>query len=179
MVTDSNSLEQDINKAPQTAEMAETPVPQTAEPQTAEPQTAEPQTAAPQTAAPETAPPTALNESSKPARKGRRPDKEKPSSLAAVLTLISACPRCSFFVAGYRVIHADMETAVDNNSAGWLELSWDQPVRELLHKAYGVRIDVEAFYFSGSCRECRRSFTIQYPEEAGQPPSFSLQLRLA
>ncbi len=85
--------------------------------------------------------------------------------LAEVIDCFSACGRCSYFWAGYRVIAGEevVETAVKENDPVWLTLPWSHPVRELIVKSYGIRFDVAYFHHEGSCKECQRQFV--YDEE--------------
>ena len=69
-----------------------------------------------------------------------------------------ACPRCSFFLAGYRLIHDDFAEAVEKSQGNWLDLTWNSATRNLVQKSFGCRIDQDTFHFEGVCKECRRSF---------------------
>ena len=81
------------------------------------------------------------------------------------LIRFTSCGRCSLFLAAYRLIHDDGEllAAVRFVENDWLSLPWDGDVRELLLKSYGVRIDVESYYFESCCPECKSPFI--YSEE--------------
>lgn len=84
-----------------------------------------------------------------------------------VLQDFAACPRCSYFWAGYKVIAGDagVTTAVNEKEKGWLTLQWSHPMRELVHKTYGVRLDADFFHYEGCCKECARPYYFQAPEE--------------
>ena len=114
-------------------------------------------------------------------RKKRRNKKKQKSDLkidaplAEVIECFSACGRCSYFWAGYRVIAGEkvIDTVVKENDPIWLNLPWSHPVRDLVHKSYGIRFDVDYFHHEGSCKECQRQFIYtedlddeQEPEEA-------------
>lgn len=72
----------------------------------------------------------------------------------------AGCGRCSYFLAGYRVLHGEkvLETAVSRMKADKLKLPWSYELRELLIKSYGVYLDTELLHYSGSCPECGRTF---------------------
>ena len=69
-----------------------------------------------------------------------------------------ACGRCSFFLTSYRLIHQDYETAVEESSGGWLNLSWNRKTGDLILKSYGSRIDRDIYRFEGICPECKRRY---------------------
>lgn len=99
------------------------------------------------------------------ARSRNKNKKERQSVpvLVKVTADFAACPRCSYFWAGYRVIagEAAMQTAVAEATATgsqWLTLTWNQAMNELLHKSYGAEIDASYDHYEGRCRECRRLF---------------------
>ena len=90
-----------------------------------------------------------------------------------------ACSRCSYFLAGYRVIHgsAGLESAVAGSDGEWLVLEWNEETRHLVQKSYGCQIDMEWQQFSACCPFCNRRFDITYtdqeenqPEPAGAHP---------
>ena len=70
-----------------------------------------------------------------------------------------ACPRCSFFLSGYKLVHTDFNPAVESSEDGWLNLTWDHETRRLVQKNYGYRIDKDTIHFEGICRDCQRVFT--------------------
>lgn len=73
-----------------------------------------------------------------------------------------ACGRCSFFLAGYRVLHGTeaIEQAAEASSDQWLTLKWDHETRRLVQASYGSRLDIDFFYFDGRCPECQRRYVI-------------------
>ena len=81
-------------------------------------------------------------------------------SVAEVRLRYSDCGRCSFFLAGYKVLFGDedLETAVAHRDGGWLLLTYTPKMRELINKSYGTRLDVDNYYYDGLCPECRRTF---------------------
>lgn len=106
------------------------------------------------------------------------PKSEAPAE-TPTLDSIVACPRCSLFLAGYRLAHHDADEALGKARNGWLTLTWSQATRELTHKAFGGRIDLDAYHFEGICQECRRPFVFTAAGAEGQPiePTLSLKLR--
>lgn len=84
------------------------------------------------------------------------------------------CPRCSFLLVGYKLIHDDFEEAVDQRDGNWLTLSWDHAVKRLIHKSYGIQIEMDAYYFEGSCLECHRPFIFE--ENGGDGRSGTLRI---
>lgn len=109
----------------------------------------------------------------------RQSNEEEPSpELARVLRNFVACDRCSFFLAGYRVIHGleNLETAVKNQADNWIALSWNEETGRLLQKSYGGRLDVALYYYDGRCPVCGRRFTYQAGEEEEQA-SFRIEIK--
>jgi hypothetical protein len=103
-------------------------------------------------------------------RRGKAQHPGQMSDLEATILALSACPRCSYFVAGYRLIHDDLEVAAANLSDGWLTLTGGHTTRKLVARSFGVQIDGDVSFYSGCCRECRRVFSIEQPSETDQPP---------
>ena len=89
-----------------------------------------------------------------------------------------ACGRCSFFLAGYRVIHGteELERAASSGEDAWLSLSWDAETRRLTQHSYGCRLDIDLTYFDGRCRECQRRFVVETAEKEGEPNAFRIAL---
>jgi hypothetical protein len=77
----------------------------------------------------------------------------------------NGCARCSFFLAGYRLLHDDFHTAVDQSEDGWLTFSWDHAVNRLVYKSYGCQLEADAYHYQGSCQFCRRAFIFEAAEE--------------
>ena len=105
------------------------------------------------------------------------PGKNK-QSLQYVTARFAACGRCSYFWAGYRILHGEqaLETAVAESHSGWLDLEWDGGLPELLHKSYGVRLDIEHWRYEGCCQECRRHFIYQVTEEETEADQFLIEI---
>jgi hypothetical protein len=111
-----------------------------------------------------------VDQSRRPERRGRTQRPNEISDAEATFLALNACPRCSYFVAGYGLIHDDLETAVSQLDNGWIQLTGDQSTRQLVASSFGVQIDSDAHFYSGCCRECRRLFTFQQsaePDQAG------------
>ena len=109
-----------------------------------------------------------------------QPKKRRASpALRQVIAWFAACGRCSYFLAGYRLIADEeaLETAVANQSKKWLALPWSHAMAELIHKTYGSRIDISCYHFEGQCPECHRRFTYQSAEEEGGPAAFRIELK--
>jgi hypothetical protein len=87
---------------------------------------------------------------------------------AEVASYFIACPRCSFFVASYRLICQDFDEAAAAAADDWLDLTWNLAVRNLLAKSYGYDLADPFEAFQGVCPDCRRAFAIEIgDEEAG------------
>jgi hypothetical protein len=74
-----------------------------------------------------------------------------------------ACPRCSFFLASYRLIHDDYAEAAGKSNGKFLDLTWDNATRILVQKSYGCQIPHDVYHFEGSCKDCRRTFVYKAP----------------
>jgi hypothetical protein len=96
-----------------------------------------------------------------------------------VLANFVPCGRCSFFIAGYRVIHGleSLQKAAGKAGEQWLALRWDPEVRHLVQKSYGGELDVELFYYDGRCPECQRRFIYEEGDQEGEPDSFRIELK--
>ena len=107
----------------------------------------------------------------------RTPRKNQPT-LRQVTARFAGCGRCSYFWAGYRVLHgiAELETAVAQSKSGWLELVWNLQMRELIHKSYGVRLDVAHFHYEGCCKECRRHFIYEEADAEDEADAFRIEI---
>lgn len=117
---------------------------------------------------------TKIKTSSK-GKRGRK--KSEPTAQDKVVAAFLGCGRCSFFLAGYRLIFDDFEQAVEKSEGNYLTLSWNHAVRELVHKSYGSQIEVDAYHFQGSCKECWRAFTFQMGETAEEPPTLEIAIK--
>ena len=75
-----------------------------------------------------------------------------------------------------------IETAVSQQEAEWLPLTWSFGMRDLVARSYGIRLDVELIQLEGSCPECARAFAYQQieNEESGDTDvQFKIQFSLA
>jgi hypothetical protein len=95
-------------------------------------------------------------------RQGRRRKKKGKTDLETVMEEFVACGRCSFFLAGYRVLHGTeaLEQAAQDSDDQWLTLKWDSETRRLVQSSYGSRLDIDFYYFDGRCPECQRRYVI-------------------
>lgn len=100
-------------------------------------------------------------------------------ALNQVTSWFAACGRCSFFLAGYRLISDEemLETAVANRSKKWLTVPWSKALAELILKTYGSRIDINCYHFEGQCLECHRRFTYQGANKEGEQATFRIALK--
>ena len=105
------------------------------------------------------------------------PRKNQPT-LRQVTARFAGCGRCSYFWAGYRVVHgmAELETAVAQSKSGWLDLTWDGQMSDLIYKTYGVRLDIAHFHYEGCCKECRRHFIYEEAEGSDEAPGFRIEI---
>ncbi len=96
-----------------------------------------------------------------------------------VVAHFAACGRCSYFLAGYRVIHGgeNLETAVDNSKAGWLSLSWNHAMLELISKSFGIEIYADFLQYDGCCPDCGRHFIYQAGDTPKDAAVFRVQTR--
>lgn len=80
----------------------------------------------------------------------------------------AACDRCSFFLAGYKILHGQesVDAAVEGTDGRWLTLVWDPQTRMLLQKSYGGRLDLELDYYDSQCPVCQRRFV--YGDHGGE-----------
>lgn len=108
----------------------------------------------------------------KPVRRKKRPTVDQ------VIARFAACARCSFFLTGYRAQQEAeaLAAAVANAKTGWLALNWGPQMRELVHKSYGVRMDIAYAHYEASCRECRRRFVFHAADEDGLEHTFLIEL---
>jgi hypothetical protein len=93
-----------------------------------------------------------------------------------VAGFFTACPRCSFFLAGYRLIFQDFDQAARNASDDWLDLSWNLAVRNLVAKSYGYDMNEPFEAFQGVCPVCRRAFSIDTGDDRAEEARFSIQI---
>lgn len=104
---------------------------------------------------------------------GQQRDQKRIDDVKASFT---ACPRCSFFLAGYRLIQQDFEEAVEKSTSGWLDLTWNLAVRNLIQKSFGCELVGDPQVFHGICPACRRAFVYEASQEEGEPDQFSIKI---
>lgn len=106
-------------------------------------------------------------------RKKSKSSKRLPLQLDQVVNYFAACGRCSFFLAGYRVLHGleDLETAVARSKSRWLKLTWSYGMRDLLMRSYGVQMYVDYDRVDGRCPECGRHFIYEIEPELEPEPA--------
>lgn len=112
-------------------------------------------------------------------KKVKPPHSRKSSELptmVAVAGQFAACDRCSYFWAGYKLIDQAfvLETAVDPDRPGWLTLTSNYAIRDLVHKSFGNRLDLEFYHYEGCCPGCQRPFV--FHGDNGDAPSFRIRL---
>lgn len=114
--------------------------------------------------------------SSKPSKQRSKSKGKKKKSPPSLLKQFAACGRCSFFWAGYKLIDETFdETAVSPNQ-GWLTLSWNHSVRDLVHKSFGNRLDLDFYYYEGCCSACQRPFIFQGAANDNTPARLRVRL---
>lgn len=87
--------------------------------------------------------------------------------LSKVQMAFVACSRCSAFWAGYQASHkVDHLLSPVDEGVRWIDLTWDQPMRQLLESVLERRLDQEVYHFTISCPECRRVYLYLEGEEA-------------
>lgn len=106
----------------------------------------------------------------------KRSGRQAKKTTIPIIDYFIACPRCSFFLAGYRLLEQDFDEAMANASTDWLDLTWNPAVRNLVRKSYGCEIDEDLQVFQGVCPECRRAFVFATGEEEGDADQFSVQI---
>jgi len=107
---------------------------------------------------------------------GRRGPRQ---TLAEVVSYFAPCGRCGFFLAGYRAANGldNLETAVNQSKSGWIVLSWNLAVRELVLKSYGCRIEADDLHYEGCCSECRRHFIFRASRSPNHPDTFRIEIK--
>jgi len=109
-------------------------------------------------------------------RRKKRSKHADATSPEQVTSSFVACPRCSFFLTGYKLIHSDFNEAVEKSSDGWLDLTWSHETRRLILKTYGSRIDRETLHFEGICHDCSRVFVCGESEEESDNAYFHIEI---
>jgi hypothetical protein len=121
----------------------------------------------------------------KPKKRGAGPDKPRQSrlpsqmSVDAIVKRFTVCGRCSFFVAGYKLLVGDeeWETAVNQIDGRWLPLTWNADVRNLVSHSFGARLNVDYFHYESRCPECGRSFQYRAADDKSpEQPLFQIEL---
>ena len=87
-----------------------------------------------------------------------------------------ACPRCSFFLAGYSLIHDDLDVSIENTAGKWLDLTWSISTRRLVQKSYGIMINQIDFHYEGVCVDCRRVFVFSTSDS--EPPQVTFAIKI-
>lgn len=106
-------------------------------------------------------------------RQGKHREDKTPDDVARAFV---ACPRCGFFLAGYRLLHDDYDEAVGKSNGKILDLTWDNSTRILVQKSYGCQIQQDAYHYQGTCQECRRSFVYKAPATRRINESFQIDI---
>jgi hypothetical protein len=115
---------------------------------------------------------------SKSSSKGNRKTKKRElTPQDNVVAAFMGCARCSFFLAGYRLIYQDFDEAVEKSEGGHLMLSWNHAVKQLVQKSYGKQIEADAYHLQGSCKECQRAFVFQAGETAERPSTLQIAIK--
>jgi hypothetical protein len=111
-------------------------------------------------------------------KKTSRAKKTPPANQEIRLAFV-ACPRCSFFLAGYGLIHDDLEASMENTAGKWLDLTWSISTRKLLQKSYGVMINQIDSHYEGVCGDCRRVFVFSTSDSEPPEVTFSVKINPA
>ena len=111
-------------------------------------------------------------------RRDLRASRKNQLTLQQVTDRFAACGRCSYFWVGYRIIfgEAALATAVAQSQSGWLDLEWNLQMPELIHKSYGIRLDISHFHYEGCCKECRRTFVYQAAKNEDETDTFRIEI---
>ncbi len=113
-------------------------------------------------------------------RDRRRPQRPVLSNLSFedLQRYFLACGRCSYFLAGYRVLHGQpaLGTAAAGAEDSWITLTWDGPTRELVFKSYGLRTDIDHFFIEHACPECQRRLVYDQGEEDTPADTFRMRI---
>ncbi len=111
----------------------------------------------------------------------KKPNRKHPQGLAAkdVIRYFAPCGRCGYFLTGYRASYgeANFETAVSEETGGWLTLSWGTDIPELFVKSYGRVVEANDVFFTSACPECYRALTYAAPSGEDQPATFRLEVK--
>ena len=101
--------------------------------------------------------------------KSRSRPRSNTPSLALISRLFVACPRCGYFLSGYRarVGLNRLEAAIAGISdidIDWLELGWEHSMLELLERSYGCEIPSNVEHFEERCEACARLLILSEEE---------------
>lgn len=107
--------------------------------------------------------------------KTRRGQRAKPT-IEDVQQAFVACPRCSYFLTGYRLNHDDLDAAIQATDGKWLALSWSQAIHELILKSYGRNINSDHAQFSGVCPDCWRIYIYQAAATRQRIPQLRIKI---
>ena len=101
--------------------------------------------------------------------KGRSQPNVREDLTRGIRARFAACGRCCYFLGSYTSVHgvAELETAVKVGLSDWLTLTWDHQTRMLVHKAFGVQLDVDYYFYESCCVACSRQFSFKSDEEGG------------
>ncbi len=97
-------------------------------------------------------------------------DHTRKPSLDTMSALFVGCPRCGFFLSGYRArvgipkLKAAIEK-VQDVERDWLVLGWQHSMLELLERTYGCEIPSDTLHFETRCRECGRVMILEQVAE--------------
>jgi hypothetical protein len=97
-------------------------------------------------------------------------------SKSEVIASFVACPRCSYFLSGYRLISDDFNSAVDKSAAGWLSLTWGHKIHLLVQKSYGSNIYIDLDTFQGICPECQRPYSYKRLDPEVDKSTFKVKI---
>ena len=113
-------------------------------------------------------------------RSSNKPRNKGPNvSLDTISTLFVGCPRCGFFLSGYRarIGLPQLEQAVaqlQDVQRDWLQLGWQHAMLDLVERTYGCEIPSDTYHFEYRCGECGRVMVLE--ESAEQQKSLRIQV---
>jgi hypothetical protein len=108
-----------------------------------------------------------------------RPARQPSVSLEQVIAYFAPCGRCGYFLTGYRAALGleNLQTAVNRAKSGWIVLTWNDVVRDLVLKSYASDIEENDFHYDGCCPECRRHFIYRASRSANHPHTLRIELK--
>ncbi|MGB1253445.1 MAG: hypothetical protein ACPG8W_22720 [Candidatus Promineifilaceae bacterium] len=115
-------------------------------------------------------------------KKQRKPEQARPKpsvSFKRMSQLFVACPRCGYFLSGYRArMGVDaLKTAVEqvkDVDRDWLHLGWHYRMLDLLERTYGCEIPADTLHFELRCGTCSRVLVLE--ESAEEAKSLRIQV---